>query len=73
MGRLGLVRSWPPWRVRRTLGVTAGAGVLRMLDWPEDPAYDARALAHSGIDDPWAIGLLLPDTDDLAAHVVAVA
>nr|DAI12492.1 MAG TPA: HNH endonuclease [Caudoviricetes sp.] len=54
-------------------GMERKAEVLRMLDWPEDPAYDARALAHSGIDDPWAIGLLLPDTDDLAAHVVAVA
>lgn len=32
--------------------------VLRMLAWPDDPNYDLRALQHSGIEDPYAIGLL---------------
>lgn len=37
------------------------AEVLRMLDFPTDPTYDARALQHSGIEDPWALGLILPE------------
>lgn len=54
-------------------GMERKAEVLRMLKWPEDPAYDARALAHSGIDDPWAIGLLLPDDEDISEHIKKVA
>lgn len=49
------------------------AEVLRMLDWPTDPAYDARALQRSGIEDPWAVGLILPDDADLEAYVRSVA
>lgn len=47
--------------------------VIRMLEWPEDPGYDARALAHSGIDDPWSIGLLLPDDADITEHIERIA
>ena len=49
------------------------AEVLRMLAWPTDPAYDARALQHSGIEDPWAVGLILPDDADLADYVARTA
>lgn len=49
------------------------AEVLRMLAWPEDPTYDARALQHSGIEDPWALGLILPDDADLEAYVRGAA
>lgn len=49
------------------------AEVRRMLTWPEDAAYDARALGHSGIDNGWVTGLLLAEDDELHAHVKAVA
>jgi hypothetical protein len=32
--------------------------VLERLNWPEDPAYDLRALQRSGIEDPYSTGLL---------------
>lgn len=54
-------------------GMERKAEVLRMLAWPEDPAYDLRALAHSGIEDPYATGLLIPEDDELEAHIRAVA
>lgn len=39
--------------------------VQEMLRWPTDPGYDERAFAASGIEDPYAIGLILPDDEDL--------
>ena len=47
--------------------------VERIFDWPTDPAYDERALEHSGIEDPFAIGLILPDDADLEEMVRNVA
>jgi hypothetical protein len=49
------------------------AEVLRMLAWPEDPAYDERALAHSGIEDAWVTGLLLIEDEELREHARRVA
>lgn len=34
------------------------AVIVSRLNWPEDPSYDLRALQRSGIDDPFATGLL---------------
>ena len=47
--------------------------VERIFDWPTDPAFDERALEHSGIEDPYAIGLILPDDADLEEMVRNVA
>lgn len=50
------------------------AEVLRMLAWPDDPAYDMRAMERSGIDDPYAVGLIQSVLDDeTLAYVRAVA
>ncbi len=38
--------------------VAAKREVLCRLEWPDDPAYDLRALEQSGIHDPYATGLL---------------
>lgn len=54
-------------------GMAKKAEVLRMLAWPTDPAYDARALQQSGIEDPWALGLILADDADLAEMVARIA
>ena len=32
--------------------------ILARLAWPEDTTYDMRYLGHSGIDDPYALGLI---------------
>jgi len=56
-----------------TDGIEKKAEVLRMLAWPDDPNYDARALSHSGIEDPYALGLILLPGSDLDAIVGAVA
>ena|GEM_PF-3094507 len=48
--------------------------VLDMLAWPVDPTYDLRALEQSGIDDPFAAGLLIDPGDldnDLQQEVSA--
>lgn len=47
--------------------------VERIFDWPTDPNFDERALQHSGIEDPHAIGLILPDDVDLDEYVRNVA
>lgn len=47
--------------------------VERIFEWPTDPTFDERALEHSGIEDPYAIGLILPDDDDLKEMVRNVA
>lgn len=49
------------------------AEVVRMLKWPEDPGFDQRALAKSGIPDGWVAGLLEPDDDDMREHARKVA
>lgn len=54
-------------------GIQNKKAVNSMLAFPTDPEYDARALQKSGLDDPWALGLILPDDDDLEAFVRAVA
>lgn len=43
--------------------------VLAMLAWPTDPSFDLRALERSGIDNPYAIGLILPDHIDIDEYV----
>ena len=43
--------------------------VLKMLDWPSDPQYDARALQMSGIADPYAIGLILVENPELTEAI----
>ena len=49
------------------------AEVRRMLAWPEDPAYDARALEKSGIEDPHVIGLIrAEDDEDMQKYLAAV-
>ena len=37
--------------------------VLAMLEWPTDPSYDLRALEHSGLEDPYVLGLILAEHD----------
>lgn len=37
----------------------------RVLSWPEDPAYDIRALERSGIENPYVTGLLIEEDDEL--------
>lgn len=54
-------------------GIENKKAVLAMLAFPTDPDYDMRALQKSGLDDPWAMGLILPDDADLRAYVEAVA
>ena len=54
-------------------GIENKKHVLEMLEFPADPEYDARALQKSGLDDPWAMGLILPDDADLEAYVAAAA
>jgi len=49
------------------------AEVLAMLEWPTDPDYDARALEHSGIEDAWVTGFLVPMAGELLEHVRAAA
>ncbi len=50
-------------------GMNQKAEVLRCLEWPGDPGYDARACAKSGIPDAYEIGLLL---DEKTALQIAV-
>jgi hypothetical protein len=45
------------------------AEVLRMLAWPEDPAYDQRALERSGIENAWVTGFLIESDEELAEYV----
>lgn len=45
------------------LSIEKKARVLAMLSWPDDPFYDLRALEQSGIDDPYAAGLLEPQDE----------
>lgn len=49
----------PTLRAHLIDGMAKKREVLRMLAWPEDPAYDRRALERSGIQDPYAVGLLI--------------
>lgn len=46
--------------------------VKAMLEWPEDPFYDRRAMEKSGIEDPWGIGFIISqqDADRVADAVV---
>ena len=37
--------------------------VMRWLSWPEDPTFDERALELSGIEDPYAAGILIDSTE----------
>ena len=55
-----------------TSALSAKREVERMLSWPEDPHYDMRAMHKSGIDNPWAAGLLMVDDEELAAVVRAM-
>lgn len=51
-------------------GMAKRSEVERMLRWPEDAAYDQRALEQSGIEDPYIAGLILsPDDPDLLAVI----
>lgn len=47
--------------------------VMAMLAWPGDPAYDLRACEQAGIEDPYAIGLLISEheANRIAAEVTA--
>jgi hypothetical protein len=60
-------RDWRPEEVGEFEGrlrehVTGAMGrkaaLLARLAWPDDPSYDLRALQQSGIEDPYATGLL---------------
>jgi len=44
------------------------AEVQRMLEWPIDPVFDLRWLQKSGIEDPYAIGLLHTKWEDEPAE-----
>ena len=39
----------------------------------EELDYDIRALQKSGLEDPWAMGLILPDDFNLRDYVQKVA
>lgn len=54
-------------------GIENKKHVKEMLEFPTDPEYDARALQKSGLEDPWAMGLILPDDQDLHEYVRSVA
>lgn len=54
-------------------GMNKKEEVMRMLAWPEDPYYDLRACQRSGIDDPYAIGLLLTDMREVWRIAMEVA
>lgn len=45
-------------RTAMVAGMARKADTLRRLAWPEDPRYDLRAFWDSGIEDPYALGLL---------------
>lgn len=47
--------------------------VKRMLDWPNDPVFDLRAMERSGIEDPFEAGLLESEDSDFhdKAHAIA--
>ena len=47
--------------------------VRRMLKWPDDPHYDARALEKSGIENPYETGLIAAVDETFIAFVDAVA
>ncbi len=54
-------------------GIENKKAVKEMLRFPEDPDYDIRALQKSGLEDPWAMGLILPDDFNLRDYVQKVA
>lgn len=54
-------------------GMAKKQEVLEMLDWPTDPSFDARALGHSGIENPYTIGLLIEEDDELRKWARRVA
>lgn len=47
------------------------ARLIERLEFPKDAAYDARALQKTGLEDPWAMGLLLSDDQELKGAVRA--
>lgn len=49
------------------------AEVVRMLAWPEDPAYDQRALQNSGIPNAWVTGFLIESDDELTRYAKGAA
>ena len=52
-------------------GMAEKRRVLARLSFPSDPSYDQRAIEKAGIENGWAIGLLLPDGAGLEAAVRA--
>ena len=54
-------------------GMEQKPAVMAMLSWPYDSEYDLRALEKSGIDNPYAIGLLIDqaEANRIAAEVTA--
>lgn len=67
-GKSDLAELGPTLRASVEHGMSSKQVVLDMLAWPGDPAYDIRALEHSGIEDPYEIGLLI---DKRAAQKIA--
>lgn len=48
----------PTLRTTIKAGMAKKADALRRLSWPTDPFYDLRAFQDSGIENPYALGLL---------------
>ena len=44
-------------------GLQTKTEVRRRLAWPEDPAFDERAIERSGIEDPYVLGLIISDEE----------
>ena len=44
-------------------GLQTKTEVRRRLAWPEDPAFDQRAIERSGIEDPYVLGLIISDEE----------
>lgn len=59
----------PTLRSQIEASMRAKKQVEQMLNWPVDPAYDLRALELSGIENGYAIGLLVEDNFSLHQHV----
>lgn len=54
-------------------GMSKKRELLKMLSWPDDPAYDLRALEQSGVQDGYAIGLLIAEDEELIRHAKEAA
>lgn len=61
----------PGLRTTIVRGMAEKDHVLRRLAFPDDPHFDLRALEKSGIENAWAIGLLMNEGDDLDRIVAA--